>query len=139
MGGIYKIRPMVDGDAPIVFDSWSNALADELEITEQDGRRAFRRAQIPVLKQIVARGMVLVAVTTRDDSAVLGWVCTEGETLHFVFTKKDFRRMGICRALVKAANLPAETRASHATHWGFPRVARLFTKLIHDPTLGVPK
>lgn len=133
------IRPMRPGDAPFVFDSWANSLADELEIEGAEMRKLFRSQQIPILRRLVDQSTVWVATSTRDDDALLGWSCTDGDILHFVFTKRDFRKYRICARLLTHAGLRTVARASHATHWGFPRVARLFDSLTHDPTLGIPR
>jgi len=33
----------------------------------------------------------------------VGWICCEGDVLHYVYTKKKFRRHGICSLLVDDA------------------------------------
>jgi len=133
------IRPMKSpDDDPIVYDSWAGSLADELEITEEREKKRFKRGQFPVLRELVAHGRVLVATSRKDLDRVVGWICYEpADVLHFVFVKKPYRQFGVARQLIEAAGMPDVARASHFTSWGFPRVARLFESLTHDPTLGV--
>lgn len=133
------IRPMRDVDAPIVYDSWSGAMADELGIEDREERRSFKRAQKPVVDGLIARGKVFVANPRKDEREVMGWICVEPpDVLHFVFVKKAYRRGSVARQLVEHAGLPKAARASHSTSWGSPRIARLFDTLTHNPDLGAP-
>lgn len=132
-------RPMTRDDDPIVYDSWLGSLADELEIDDPDERRRFKRGQKPVVDGLLARGRTIVAAPRKEPDRVAGWVCVEApDILHFVFVKRDFRRGQIARRLMEQAALPRVARASHMTSWGFPRIAKLFESLTHDPTLGAP-
>lgn len=135
-----SIRPAIPEDDPIIYDSWARSLADELEIHNLDERRRFVSGHKHIISALLSRSRTLVAASRKDPLSVYGWVCHEGPTiLHFVFVKKDFRRGRIATRLLQEAQLAEDCGASHSTFWGFPRVAKLFHALTHDPSLGIPR
>lgn len=79
-------------------------------------------------KALLARpdSAVKLAALSDDPDVVLGWALVEPDKLHFVYVKKDYRRIGIAKSLVSEPF----SRFSHLTKIGkalwdtkFPRAA----------------
>lgn len=65
-------------------------------------RDDYSPAMLSHIKQILTRPNIdlRIAASEKDDLTVLGWVCTEGEVLHYIYVRKDLRGNGIARDLV---------------------------------------
>lgn len=136
----HVIRPMRVADEGFVYDSWLRSLADECNVERGDAEavKKFKRSMRPALERIITnkRTATLVACGRRDENQLFGWACGEAPgVLHFAYVGKDWRGHQIARALVAALKLAPESRATHYTSWGFPRIARMFADLQFDPTL----
>lgn len=57
-----------------------------------------------------------VSCDPEDDDQILGWVCADAPVLHYLYVKQPFRRQGIARQLLAAANLASITEIL-CTHW----------------------
>lgn len=108
------IRPAEADDFALVFGSWCSSyerysrLADYVRhYVGQNPTRVIDR----IAKRIVERGArVDVASWADDPMVILGWACSEGQVLHYVWVRRDFRGQGIARQLVSPL---AVTRVSH--------------------------
>lgn len=58
--------------------------------------------------------VVKIAVLSDDDDVALGWSLSEPDKLHYVYVKKDYRKIGIARSLVTEQF----SRFSHLTRIG---------------------
>lgn len=105
------VRAMTAADRPFVFGTWLASYQQALDVrgVRPDTYKAGMTARIAAL---LARGRTVVAVETAAPTAGLGWCCSEGDTVHFVYVKRDARRHGVATAM-----LPPEARAySHRTY-----------------------
>lgn len=83
-------------DRHFVLSSWMRSFekgGDEARCYA-DRRRYFEDHQ-PVVKDILARSSVLVACLPDASDVVVGWMCVEAETLHYIQVKPRFRRSGV--------------------------------------------
>lgn len=130
----HEIRPMQRRDAAFIHDSWLREMAADLQIPKEDGpRRKFWQVHAPRLRALVARPdtRVIVAHEPGQPDNLVGWVAFTGpDRLHFVYVRGGFRRGGVARHLLEAAQLPRETTCTHYTAVGFNRIARMFGRLL---------
>jgi GNAT superfamily N-acetyltransferase len=102
---------------PVVFFAGHHAILDHLS----------RKASFKVF----------VACHRDDPTQILGYLACEpdGEkpTVHFVFVKEAFRKMGIARRLFTKAGINID--ACHFTHWTLPvdEFIRRWPGMTHDP------
>lgn len=101
----------------LVFGSWCSSyeryskLADYVRGYHAIGGQNPTHVIDRIAKRIVARGArVDIAAWEQDPMFIVGWACSEGETLHYVWVRKDFRGKGIARQLVGPLGV---TRVSH--------------------------
>ncbi len=102
-----KVREALESDLPFIFSSWYKAhrpYQKHVANSEYaDGHNARMRA-------LVRRSSVLVAHSSEYPDEILSYAVIEGDTVHFVYTKSSYRRMGIASGLVKAG-------CKWYTHW----------------------
>ena len=126
------LRPLRDEDLALVYSSWLHdhersamtLFADpnnERYVSVGCPRDAYFAAQKRLIAGILARPnvRVLVACDAEDHDQVFGWACWETvqgvPVVHYVFTKRPFRRMGVARRLWNVINPDdVEVVATHA-------------------------
>lgn len=109
--GLYVLRSGLPSDHPFVVDSWvksyqSYCLTRDCEHCGGAGRiyrgQRFLRGHKRLIREILARPAtaLLVACHPEDSDVILGWAVTEAGVVHYVFVKRDVRRVGIAKALL---------------------------------------
>ena len=69
-----------------------------------------------ILKKIIHKSTITLACDPDDPDTVWGYVCTDGDLLHFIYVKSAFRGFGIGGCLLRAADLPdSNVVTSHRT------------------------
>jgi len=51
----------------------------------------------PVVRALLERSTIVVATTPEEPDIILGWMALEDGVLHYVHTKKRFRRFGVAK------------------------------------------
>ncbi len=112
------IRPASSSDQAFVLDSWLRSFGQ--------GRTWFWRGvhgdrfysgHRKIAEDLLSRGLVLVACLEQVPDAVLGWMCVEGDCLHYVYVKSKYRKKGVARELLRHAQglLGKVENCSHQT------------------------
>ena len=109
-------------DLPLVYDSWVNSYRGSYfaEGMTHAGV-SYPRFQDMLIKNILGRDSVSLVVAVWDvegddtDAPVVGWACTEGSVLHYVWVRAPWRGrdMGVAKALL--GDLGQYTTATHKT------------------------
>ena len=69
-----------------------------------------------LLKKIIRNSTLTLACDPDDEDTVWGFVCSEGDVLHFVYVKSAFRGFGIGGCLLRSAGIPkGKMMISHRT------------------------
>jgi hypothetical protein len=83
-----------------------------------------------LLKRIIRTSTLTLACDPDDEDTVWGFVCADGDLLHFIYVKSAFRGFGIGGCLFRAASLPGGNIViSHRTKSlfiAFPKVRFLW-------------
>lgn len=114
-----------------VISSWVRSYSEAPEF-KGIARAVFFDIYEPVVKRLLARSTVAIAWTPDLPDTVLGYLVIEGDNVvHYVHTKRRFRRTGIARWMTKdIVSMPATF-----THSPTPIAARLCGPTWkHDPT-----
>lgn len=91
-----------------VLSSWLRSYAESSEFRHL-ARGVFFAIYEPIVKAILARSTVAIAFTPELPNTVVGFLVTEGDdVVHYVHTKRRFRRMGVARWMTREFSaLPA--------------------------------
>lgn len=127
-----NLRPMAPTDEHYVLSSWLRSYAETHEARcffGGDLRAIFFQLYEPLVKAMLTRGTVTVACLPENEDVVLGWLCTEGETLHYVQVKPKFRGHGVAGKLLSGMEplridyshitKPAKVRLRFPTNWRY--------------------
>lgn len=118
----YRVRCATGDDMPLVFDSWAKSFklprprkmpavgpvsADSFMVLADRRMLApnlWREALNWTIERLAEKCGIAVAYHVDDSRVVVGWVAFDiGEdttTLHYVWTRADFRRQGVARLLL---------------------------------------
>lgn len=124
---IRDFRP--DEDRGFVMSSWLKSYVGNRvgRWRNVEHRRAIEGHRL-LVNRLLERSRVRVAVHPSAHHVILGWAAAEPDCLHYAYVKSgkggDFRRRGICRALVSDAGHPKYF--SHATEVGRAVLCRRF-------------
>ena len=116
------IRKGCAEDLPLVYDSWVNSYRGSYfaEGMTHAGV-SYPRFQDMLIKNILGRDSVTLTVAVWDvagdetDAPVVGWACTEGSVLHYVWVRTQWRGpdTGVAKALL--GDMGQYTTATHKT------------------------
>lgn len=140
----FAIRPAKPEDAPLILGTWLEQAFRETPWGRRVRAREFFAGHRPIVVRILERARCLIACDRQDPDTIAGyivWEQREFPTVQMVYTKKAYRRMGIARALCRAAGLPEDldgVRFTHGTRSWFhskdsPGLEARFPGAVFDP------
>ena len=122
--GILLRKPEPDERAlSLVLDSWTKTVAAE---SPWNFSTPHHTPPLPptlliyehdtLLKKIIPHSTITLACDPDDPDTIWGYVCFDGDLLHFIYVKSAFRGFGIGGCLLRAAGLPdSNVSTSHRT------------------------
>ena len=122
--GILLRKPEPDDRAiRFVLDSWCKTVAAE---PPWDFATPRHTPPLPhplliyehdtILKKIIHNSTITLACDPDDPDTVWGYICSDGELLHFIYVKSAFRGFGIGGCLLRSAGIPkGRMMISHRT------------------------
>jgi predicted GNAT family acetyltransferase len=139
-----QIRKPTASDIPFIMSTWLNTF----RYNSPFGKRIKNDIFFPNQKEICQR--ILVRPTTKayiacpkeDSNIIVSYLVYEEDeknqkTIHFVYTKDSFRKMGIAVALIKHAEI--DLSKAVFTHWCDDTfwIKQKYLELIHNPYLAL--
>lgn len=129
----FKFRTAVADDVPFILRHWKSSYRESPPacwVTE----RYWHRMNL-ACKDIAERSKCLLAVDPDDEWYIVSYAVYEYDTLHYVYTRPQYRLFGIAKHLLD--KLPSTlVYFSHATeHGGGLAAAR---KLVYKPSKAFP-
>ena len=121
---------------PFVFSTWLKNFRDSAH--PHLARPDYFAGEHRLIELLVSRGAaVLLACDCDDATQLLGWICHEVNTVHYLYVKQVFRKLGIGRKLLSQAGIKQPFRV---THWT-PSVSMLRHKaaFVFDPYLLIER
>lgn len=108
------LRRMTEGDRNFVLSSWLRSYAEQ-----QTGmtRAVFFRLYEPVVVELVSRCEVVVAGLPDVGDAILGWLAASDSTVHYVFVKPRWRKLGVARRLLSDTDSLPLTYSHEPPRW----------------------
>jgi GNAT superfamily N-acetyltransferase len=136
--GILLRKPEPDDRAlGFVLDSWVKTVAaDSPWAVATAGSTPHTPTPLPpplikyhhdiILKKIIINSDITLGCDPDDADTVWGWICFDGELLHFIYVKSAFRGFGVGGALFRSAFSESDkVKVSHRTsslYTAFPGV-----------------
>lgn len=107
------VRTLEDGDVGLIYDSW---------LKSYKGANDRHESGLPdwiyfdhyrgIIDQLLARAEIAVLCDLNDTDFIYGWLCYELPgpfgVIHYVFVKKDYRRLGFATKLIVESGLQLE-------------------------------
>jgi hypothetical protein len=112
------IRPASSSDEAFIMATWLRSFRHGSMFARRLTNDVFFTNHHPIVTDILARSDTLVAHLEADPDVIIGYLVTEGQTLHFAYVKKLFRRMRVLTQLLDESHFPADmdgVEVSHAT------------------------
>lgn len=134
-----SIRLIVDDDIPFVLATWLRSYKHGSSFAKRITYPIFYYQHEPIAKKLIGRSTTIIAHLADDPEIILGYMVFElnkhGERpiIHYLFTKKDWRNMGIARKLLKESGLNIDQ--CQFSHWTYP-IDDYFSKhqsMIYNP------
>lgn len=133
-----QIRPASPDDLNLVRKSWmrsyrkSAAMAWVSDTSYNTGMpdRIERIITAPSVRVLMAR-------PPGDPLTAFGFIVASPTTLHYLWTKEAWRKMGVAHQLVHGAFLSTPERVTHLTKMGLPLWHLKMAGVLYDP-FGVP-
>lgn len=97
-----KLRGPTGRDVPLILNSWLKSARDVGDRAVMSNDVYFTGYRLECLEK-VTDGQVTIACDPEDDDRIFGWLCWQPGTIHYVYVKRDYRRWGIARQMIKAA------------------------------------
>lgn len=95
----WRIREARASDVGFVTDAWRESYYVGGPSVQYADRDDYRRKMTAMFSEMLRDAAVLVACDSEDEDTLIGFAAHTKGTLHYVYIKADFRKMGIARAL----------------------------------------
>lgn len=114
----YVIRPMLPEDLAWVARSWKLSLRFGPQYRRLPPNKAFATINtlVDALLESPHTGIIVACDAREDVQTLFGFLAHTGSVLHYVQTRRHFRRNGICRALMEHVEPPLERYTTHSQH-----------------------
>lgn len=101
----YDLRPATKEDIPFIYGTWLQSYRHDSQIGRSCRKGIFFTEYRQVIDSILAdKGThVLVACHKTIPNVIFGYIVHSNKSLHYIFTKETFRRLGIATSLAKAS------------------------------------
>lgn len=123
------IRKSLDSDKNFIYSTWLNGLRYGNPVYEFIDKDSYFKNYQKVIDAILNSSTILVACFHDAQETILGYSVLNHETMHWIFVKPAWRKLGIATAL-----MPKEfTIATHITNVGKAIMIDKYPNAIFDP------
>ena len=105
-----RIRAVVKDDWAYILDSWKKSYRDSEKRVPAYIYCANQHTEIEQLKQRGAE--FLIACDPDDSNFIWGYICHEGDVVHYIFVRTSARGQGVAKLLLTGIARPVV-----CTHW----------------------
>jgi len=134
------IRPANQGDVPFIFNSWLKSYNHHAIYPFRIPTEIYYKAHHDIVERILKSNTVLIACDAKDETSIYGYIVaglTSGiPTIHYVYVKSLFRKLGIATALMNCldANMDYAILISHMSK-AFEKSFQTKGNFIYNPYL----
>lgn len=115
-------RDMKPDDVAFVLDSWRRSFEGAPAVKGAE-RIHYRQEMTRAIRRILDRATVRVRCDANDEDTIVGFAAFTGLELHYVYVKKEFRKMGVAKAMLEGLPIEAYTfltpSARPPSRWAF--------------------
>ena len=99
----FNIRPANGDDLNFIYSTWVNSIWSDCEKFRGIHAPLFFKEYPKVIDQILANPKTKTAIACKYDEpfVIFGYAIAEPPVAHYVFTKKNFWKMGVATALME--------------------------------------
>jgi len=123
------VRKANDSDAPFIYASFLKGLYYDNEFYNMIPKADFMENYKRVVESLLFKCQVNIACLKEDPSVIVGYSITTGNTLHWLYVKKSWRKQGVAKLLVPV--LP--NFFSHFTNLGLILRKTKYPELTFNP------
>lgn len=133
---LIQIRVMKDEDLNFVISSWLKSYRYSTDIQRVRDSEYYDTYQT-LVKSMIKRSDVYVACLREDEDVLVGYLAIERkdfDIIHYVFVKDLWRKIGVAKYLLRAAEPRSGTKF---THWTSPieSISNKYEHFIFNPFL----
>lgn len=112
---LVNIREAVVSDEAFIFSTWLLGLYYGDSWFSKLDKNYFMQEYHKVIENLLSRSTIKIACLKEDENVIIGYSVYDENTLHWVFVKKDFRKINIAKSLVPS-NIKVVTHATKVGH-----------------------
>lgn len=111
-----RIREFREEDKAFIADSWKKSFRWS-PCSKWISNGAYYGEMNKRVDDLLSRGRTLVACNPVSDDHIVGWVCVEGDVVHYLYVKTPMRGNGYAKELLRSAigSIPKPLKISHWT------------------------
>lgn len=94
------VRAVQMDDGPFIYSTWLRGLYYGNDWFRKIDKTSFFDKYRIVVNNLLTRSTVRVACLEDDQDVIVAYVVYSGNCLHWVYVKKDWRKLGIATALI---------------------------------------
>ena len=121
---LYTFRRGKQEDAGLILNSWLKSYRNGWMQSDRSnppiknvrGDIFFKEHHSAIL-DILKSAKIICAVSKDDENQIYGWICLEGDTVHYIYVKQIYRNYGIASDLLEHAL--GDTEEFFYTHYPF--------------------
>ncbi len=132
------IRPATPSDLRFVFGSWLGSFGQS-PVAKSMTDAIYKSRWTRLIAHLCgARGDVVILCDDASPGVILAWACHDrAGTLHYVFTREDFRRLGHARALLASIAPRLRSYTARTLDWQeMSRAGATGSSWRYDPALA---
>jgi hypothetical protein len=102
MGMAYDIREAQGKDLDFIYDSFLKSYFNKSKLGESLRPKIFFKEYPRIIDRILSRSETTVACLKENKDAVIGYIITEPDIVHYCLVKEGFKQLGIAKALLES-------------------------------------
>jgi hypothetical protein len=103
----FIIRNVSQDDLPFIFSTWLRSFRYSSTFANEISKEVYYEFHTKVIDRILSRiPTIYIACDKTSPDTIFGYILGEGEVLHFIYVKKDFRKLGIGSTLLDTYGIP---------------------------------
>jgi len=106
-------------DIAFIIASWLRSYKHKSSFAKRIQHNIFYKWHEQVIKRILDRSAVLVAHMKDEPEIILAYIVFEPNTIHYIYTKDEWRMMGIAKALLDQSQVKFDSDDTYFTHWTY--------------------
>ncbi len=141
------VRDAIPDDLNFFISTWLRSYKHSSFFTKRIRNPVYFKYHHDLVTGLLSRSRVTVAHAPGDPGLILSWLCWEqhpeaGPVIHYAYTRKSWRGLGLARKLFAASGLPENFSYTHATldwwtHGGAKGLEEFFPHSQYNPYIVI--